>query len=362
MFKRWQTRKVNIGKLSIGGGSPVLVQSMTNTKTSDVNSTVSQIKKLEDAGCDIVRVSVPDLEAARSIEKIKNKIKIPLVCDIHFDYKLAIESIKRGADKIRINPGNIGSVDKVQAVVEAAKKARIPIRIGVNAGSLKKAQGLDTYKKRAEVLAGSALEHIKLLEKLNFYDTVVALKASDVLTTIEAYRVFASKKNYPLHIGISESGSVYRGTIKSSVGLGVLLYMGLGDTLRVSLTGNPVDEVQVGYHILQTLGLRSTGIDMVSCPTCSRCEVDLIKIVNKIEDEIKSVKISSRYKKKPLKVAVMGCVVNGPGEAKESDFGIAGGKNSGLLFVKGKIIKRLKPKDWVKTILKLIKEKNKGKS
>jgi (E)-4-hydroxy-3-methylbut-2-enyl-diphosphate synthase len=360
MFTRKDTKKVKIGKLTIGGGSPVLVQSMTNTDSCDAKATIAQIKRMEDAGCEIVRISIPSFEAARNISKIKNKINIPLVADIHFDYKLAIESIKNGADKIRINPGNIGSMDKVEAVVCAAKQAKIPMRIGVNAGSLKRIHGLADYKKRASALVDASLEHVKVLENLNFRDIVVALKASDVPTTVEAYKLFAHKKNYPLHIGISESGSLYRGTIKSSVGLGILLYLGLGDTLRVSLTGDPVEEVRVAYHILQSLGLRSTGIDIISCPTCSRCEVDLIRIVNEIEEEVKAIKISGKFKKTPMKVAVMGCVVNGPGEAKESDFGVAGGKSSGLLFVKGKVVKNIKPKLWAKTIVKMIKDKIKG--
>ncbi len=355
MFTRKNTKTIKIGNVTIGGGNPVAVQSMTNTDTHDVRSTIGQIRQLEDSGCRIVRVSAPDMEAAKNIEKIKKGISIPLVADIHFDSKLAVEAINRGADKIRINPGNIGSRKNVEDVVLAAKKAGIPIRIGVNSGSLKKFHSVKSSGEKARVLVDAVLEHIKILESLEFFDTVVALKASDVVTTIEAYRLFARRSDYPLHIGVTEAGGMFRGTIKSSVGLGVLLCDGIGDTMRVSLTADPLQEVRVGYHILQSLGLGSTGIEIVSCPTCSRCGVNLEKIVNAIEDGIGGLKVSARFYKKPLKVAVMGCVVNGPGEAKDADIGIAGGKGFGLLFKGGEVVRKVKPKDWVKTIVGMIK-------
>ncbi|MBN1622645.1 MAG: flavodoxin-dependent (E)-4-hydroxy-3-methylbut-2-enyl-diphosphate synthase [Endomicrobiales bacterium] len=355
MYKRWQTKNEKIGSVLIGGGSPIRVQSMTNTDTRNVKSTVRQIKELEKAGCEIVRVAVPDLESARKIREIKSRINIPLVADIHFDYKLALESINQGADKIRINPGNIGSKERVKAVVNAAKKAKIPIRIGVNSGSLKEFHNFSNIKDRAGSLVKAALEHVKILESLNFYDIVVSIKASDVPTTIESYKLFATKRKYPLHLGITESGTLFRGTIKSSVGIGAILNEGLGDTIRVSLTSNPVEEVYVAYQILQALGLRSTGIDLISCPTCSRCKIDIIKVTGEIENALKNVKVSRRYKDKPLKIAVMGCVVNGPGEAKDADLGIAGGNDTGLFFKKGKPIGKVKPKDWVKTMVRMIK-------
>jgi (E)-4-hydroxy-3-methylbut-2-enyl-diphosphate synthase len=360
MFKRNETRKIKVGNVFIGGGSPVAVQSMTNTDTSDARSTVAQIKRLEDMGCEIVRVAVPDMDAARRLGKIKKAIRIPLVADIHFDHSLALEAVNQGVDKLRINPGNIGSPEKVEAVVAAAKRAKIPIRIGVNAGSLKAVRGVHDSGSRAKKLADSALEHCKILERLNFFDIAVSLKASDVATTVEAYKFFAQKRNYPLHLGITESGSVFRGTIKSSVGLGIMLAEGLGDTIRVSLTSDPEEEVKVAYQVLQSLGLRSTGFDVISCPTCSRCEVNLEKIVLDLEDRLAKLPRPARRGAKPLRIAVMGCVVNGPGEASEADIGIAGGKNTGLLFAKGKIIGKVPPSRWVDSIIKLINKKNRG--
>lgn len=365
MFTRKQTKEIQIGKVLIGGGTPVRVQSMANTDTKNVSATVRQIKELEDAGCEIVRVAVPDMDAARALSKIRKKISIPLVADIHFDYRLAIEAVRQGIDKLRINPGNIGSQDKVEALVTEAKKAGIPIRIGVNAGSLKKdlrsqisnLKSENHINDKANQLVASALEHIRILESLDFYNIAVSLKASDVLTTVSAYRLLASKKDYPLHLGITEAGTAFRGTIKSSVGLGILLNEGLGDTVRVSLTADPVEEVKVTYQILQALGLRSTGIELISCPTCARCEVDLVKITEDLEREISSIRLlSPKLSKNPLRVAVMGCVVNGPGEAKDSDIGIAGGKNTGILFKKGEIIGKVAPGDWVKTLVKMIKK------
>jgi len=355
MFDRTKTRKINIGGVVIGGGNPIAVQSMTNTDTRDLKGTVRQIKSLQEAGCEIVRVAVPDMESAKNLSKIKKAIDIPLVADIHFDWQLAIESIKQGIDKLRINPGNIGSAEKVRAVVKAAKSAGIPIRIGVNAGSLKSAHAEKTACGRAVKLVDSALEHVKILEDNDFFDIAVSLKASDVITTVEAYRLFAQKKNYPLHLGITEAGSLFRGTIKSSVGLGIMLNDKLGDTLRVSLTADPVEEVKAAYQILQSLDLRSTGIELISCPTCARCEVDLVKIVGEIETQLaKAHNLIAKRPGRPLKVAVMGCVVNGPGEAKDADIGIAGGKKKGILFENGKVVGEVNPKQWADTLIKLI--------
>lgn len=354
-YKRNQTRQVNIGGVNIGGGSPIAIQSMTNTNTKDWKATVKQIKELENAGCEIVRISLADMEAAKNVSKIKKAINIPLVADIHFDYTIALEAIKQGVDKLRINPGNIGSKEKVEAVVKEAKKARIPIRIGVNAGSLKSVHEFDDNLSRAKELAKAALEHVKILEKHKFYDIVVSLKASNIATTVEAYKIFSSKRDYPLHLGITEAGSIFSGTVKSSAGLGIMLYDGMGDTIRVSLTSNPVEEVKVAYSLLQSLNLRNAGIEIISCPTCSRCEVDLIKIVSEVEKEISKMK-NLRNLKKPVKVALMGCVVNGPGEAKDADLGIAGGKKEGILFKDGKIIGKIKPEMWVKKLISMIKD------
>ena len=354
MFTRKDTKVINIGGVKIGGGNPIAIQSMTNTNTRDWKATVRQIKELQEVGCEIIRVSVPDMESAKNIKLIKKNIKIPLVADIHFDHRLAIESIKQGVDKLRINPGNIGSKEKVMELVKEAKKAHIPIRIGVNAGSLKEVHEFSTVKDKAKALVKAAIEHVKILEDCNFGDIAVSLKASDVETTIEAYKLFATKRNYPTHLGITESGSIFRGTIKSSVGLGIMLAQGLGDTIRVSLTANPVEEVRVAYQILQSLNLRTTGIELISCPTCSRTKVNLIKIVDDLE--IALSKVQKKNAKKNVKIAVMGCVVNGPGEAKEADFGIAGGIGEGILFQKGKIICKVSEDKWVKKIVQLYKK------
>lgn len=352
MFTRKNTKIINIGGIKIGGGNPIRIQSMTNTDTRDWKATVRQIKELEMYGCEIVRISVPDMESAQNIKNIKKNISIPLVADIHFDHRIAIEAVKQGVDKLRINPGNIGSKEKVVELVKEAKKAKIPIRIGVNAGSLKDVHNFNNPCDRAKALVRGAMEHVKILEDCNFYDIAVSLKASDVSTTVEAHKIFAQKRNYPLHLGITESGSMFRGTIKSSSGLAIMLYSGIGDTVRVSLTANPVEEVKVAYQILQSLNLRSTGVDIVSCPTCSRCKVDLISIVNKLEEELAKIK---KTNKKEIKIAVMGCVVNGPGEAKEADFGIAGGHGEGILFEKGKIIGKIPQELWVKKLISLYK-------
>ena len=342
------TKQITIGNVQIGGGAPVVVQSMTKTDTRDVPSTISQIKRLESAGCEIVRVAILNTDAARAIKGIKKKIKIPLIADVHFDHRLALDAMASGADGLRINPGNIGSKLKVKEVVSAAKDKGIPIRIGVNAGSLEK----DLLKKyghpTAKALVESAGRHIKLLEDLKFKAIKVSLKASDVMKTVEAYRHFTKKFNYPLHIGISEAGPAFSGTVKSAVGLGILLSEGIGDTIRVSLTADPVEEVKVAYEILKCLHLRQTGPEIISCPTCGRCQINIRGIVEKVETGLLKIK-------KPLKVAVMGCVVNGPGEAREADIGIAGGKGMGILFKHGKVVKTLKEQDLFSTLMREIK-------
>ncbi|MDR2436526.1 MAG: flavodoxin-dependent (E)-4-hydroxy-3-methylbut-2-enyl-diphosphate synthase [Endomicrobium sp.] len=355
-YKRNQTRKINVGNVVIGGGSPVVIQSMTNTNTKDWKATVKQIKQLEEVGCEIVRVSLPDMESTYNINKIKKNIKIPLVADIHFDYRIALEAIKQGIDKLRINPGNIGSKDRVEILVKEAKKTHIPIRIGVNAGSLKEIHKFSDNVCRAKALVNAAMEHVKILEKHDFYDIVVSLKASNIDSTVQAYKIFASKRNYPLHLGITESGSIFSGTIKSCAGLGIMFYDGIGDTIRVSLTADPVEEVKVAYSLLQSLELRSSGIDIVSCPTCSRTQVDLIKIVSELEKKLAFLK-DLRKLARPIKVAVMGCVVNGPGEAKDADFGIAGGKGAGILFKNGEIIGKVKCENWVSKLVSMIEDR-----
>ncbi|MDR3112325.1 MAG: flavodoxin-dependent (E)-4-hydroxy-3-methylbut-2-enyl-diphosphate synthase [Elusimicrobiota bacterium] len=364
-FKREQTKKIRVGNIFIGGGAPISIQSMTNTDTKNWKNTVNQIKQLEEAGCEIVRVSLPTIEAAQNISKIKKNIRIPLVADVHFDHLIALCAIEQGVDKLRINPGNIGSKSKIYTVAKAAKKAHIPIRIGVNLGSLKSAHNFSDSTSRARSLVNSATEHIEILEKLDFYDIVVSLKASNIETTVEAYKLFAKKRSYPLHLGITEAGSVFNGNIKSAVGLGIMLYNGIGDTIRVSLTADPVEEVRAAYSILQSLNLKSSGLEIISCPTCSRTEVDLIKIVSEFEKKVYSIKDLKKISP-PIKVALMGCVVNGPGEAKDADFGIAGGKNCGLLFENGKIVAKIHPDKWVSvlidTVKKFIKLRNSAKN
>ena len=360
MRKRTETKKIKVGKVSIGHKNDCVIQSMCNTKTFDAKNTIKQILELEEAGCEIVRVSVPDEESAKAIEVIKNNIHIPLVADIHFDYKLALMSIERGIDKIRINPGNIGDDDKIKQVVKACKKNHIPIRIGVNSGSLNK-KILSKYngKVTAKGLVESAISNIKLLEKNNFYNTIVSIKSSNVLMAIEAYKLFAKKYDYPLHIGITEAGTINAGNIKSSVGLGVLLYEGLGDTIRVSLTGNPVNEIYTAKKILESLDIRKGGIELVSCPTCARTNINIEEIAGKIEENIDSkqfLELLNRSKKKKYKVAVMGCVVNGPGESKEADIGIAGGIGEAVLFKKGKIVKKIDENNIVNFLLEEIKK------
>lgn len=337
MIKRKMTRQISIDDVKIGGGAPISVQSMTNTKTTDTNATVAQIKALVDAGCDIVRVAVPDMSAAENIYNIKSQVDVPLVADIHFDYRLALKAIEQGIDALRINPGNIGDEERVKAVVEAAKIRNIPIRIGVNAGSLDKKLLAKYGKVTAEALVESALEHIRILEKLNFYDIKISLKAHDVPLTLDAYRLMSETVDYPLHLGITEAGTVNTGIIKSAVGIGALLAEGIGDTFRISLTGDPVNEVKVANEILKALGLKEYGPTLISCPTCGRCNIDLPSIAEKVEQRLSGIT-------KPIKVAVMGCVVNGPGEARDADIGIAGGKDEGLVFRKGEVINKV-PED-----------------
>lgn len=334
MIYRNNTKVIKIGDKVIGGGNDILIQSMTNTKTEDVNATVNQIKALTVAGCDIIRCAVPTLEAAKAIKEIKSQITIPLVADIHFDYKLAIAAMENGADKIRINPGNIGDISKVKAVIDVAKERNIPIRVGVNSGSLEK-EILEKYGHvTAEGIVESALNKVKMIEELGYDNLVISIKSSDVMMCVEAHEIIATKTNYPLHVGITESGTLYSGNIKSSVGLGIILNKGIGDTIRVSLTGDPIEEIRTANLILKTLGIRKGGISVVSCPTCGRTQIDLISLANKVE------KIVEKYDA-DLKVAVMGCAVNGPGEAKEADLGIAGGKGEGLIIKKGEIIRKV---------------------
>jgi len=331
---RDKTKVIRIGNRVIGGGNPILIQSMTNTKTEDVQSTVEQINKLAKAGCDIVRCAVPNMEAAEALKEIKKHINIPLVADIHFDYRLAIAAIENGADKIRINPGNIGSDDRLRAVVNAAKERNIPIRVGVNSGSLEKEILAKYGHVTAEGLVESALNNVKRIEDMGYDNLVISIKSSDVLMCIKAHELIAEQSNYPLHVGITEAGTINAGNIKSSVGLGIILYEGIGDTIRVSLTGDPVEEVKTAKLILKTLGYRKGGIDIVSCPTCGRTQIDLIKLAGEVEEMAADFDLN-------IKIAVMGCVVNGPGEAKEADIGIAGGNGVGVLIKKGEIIRRV---------------------
>jgi (E)-4-hydroxy-3-methylbut-2-enyl-diphosphate synthase len=336
MFRE-HTKVIQIGSCKIGGGNPVAIQSMTNTKTEDVTATVAQILDLEEAGCDIIRCAVPTMEAAQALAEIKQQIHIPLVADIHFDYRLAIAAMENGADKIRINPGNIGDNDRVRAVVDVAKEKNIPIRVGVNSGSLEKEYIQEYGGVTAEGIVKSALGKVKLIEDMGYDNLVISIKSSDVLMCIKAHEQIAKETQYPIHVGITESGTLLSGNIKSAIGLGNILYQGIGDTIRVSLTGDPVEEVRSAKLILRTLGLRKGGVTVVSCPTCGRTQIDLIGLAGKVEDMVKDMDLD-------IKVAVMGCVVNGPGEAREADLGIAGGKGEGLLMKKGEVIKKL-PED-----------------
>ncbi len=346
---RRKTRVIKVGDVLIGGDNPISIQSMTNTKTTDIKSTVDQIHKLEAAGCDIIRSAVTSLDDAKAIAKIKEQINIPIIADIQYDYRLALESIKHGIDGLRINPGNIGSLNNVKEVVKACKDSNLSIRIGVNSGSIKK-EFLEKYKGvNAKSMVYSALEQVKLLEDLDFRDIKISLKASSVSLTIESYKMMSEVCDYPLHLGITEAGTPGRGTIKSSVGIGALLAMGIGDTIRVSLTGDPVEEVYVGREILKSLGLLKKGLELISCPTCGRTNIDLVRIASEAEKELSDID-------KHIKVAIMGCAVNGPGEAREADIGIAGGNGEGLIFRKGEIIKKVREEDLLQELIKEIKK------
>ena len=347
MFERKKTRQIKVGKILIGGGAEISVQSMTNTKTTDTAATIEQINKLAEAGCDIVRLAVPDMDAAKNLGNIIKSVEVPLIADIHFDYKLAIEAINQGISALRLNPGNIGGANHVKSVVAEAKSHKIPIRIGVNAGSLSR-KILEKYGGvTAEALVESALEHVKILEDENFFDIKISLKAHDVPLTLAAYRLISEKVNYPLHLGITEAGTVNTGVIKSAVGIGSLLAEGIGDTIRVSLTGDPVVEVKVANEILKSLGLRNYGATLIACPTCGRTKINLPKIAEEVEKKLVTVKSN-------ITVAVMGCVVNGPGEAREADVGIAGADGEGIVFRKGKIVRKVQEADLVNELFKEI--------
>lgn len=354
-MRRRATRQITVGNVPIGGGAQISVQSMTNTDTRDAAATVEQINRLASAGCEIVRVAVPDQQAADALGRIRQQSPIPVVADIHFDYRLALAAIAGGVDGLRLNPGNIGDAARVREVVKAAKERQIPIRIGVNAGSLDKSILAKYGGITPEGLVESALGHIRLLEELDFYDIKVSLKAFDIPLMVEAYRLMSAKADYPLHIGVTEAGTLWAGTIRSAVGIGTLLSQGLGDTLRVSLTGDPVQEVAVGYEILKSLGLRQRGPTVISCPTCGRTEIELIRIAEEVEEKIRHLAV-------PIKVAIMGCVVNGPGEAREADIGIAGGRGAGLLFKKGKVIRKIPEADLIGELLKEIELMAENKS
>ncbi|MCI8322498.1 MAG: flavodoxin-dependent (E)-4-hydroxy-3-methylbut-2-enyl-diphosphate synthase [Lachnospiraceae bacterium] len=340
---REQTKVVNIGDKKIGGGNPLLIQSMTNTPTEDVEATVAQILRLEQAGCEIIRCTVPHMEAARALAEIKKRIHIPLVADIHFDYKMAIAAMENGADKIRINPGNIGGKDKVSAVVSAAKERNIPIRVGVNSGSLERELVEKYHGVTAEGIVESALDKVGIIEDCGYDNLVISIKSSDVMMCVKAHELLAAKTNYPLHVGITESGTVMSGNIKSAVGLGIILNQGIGDTIRVSLTGDPVEEIKSAKLILRTLGIRKGGIEVVSCPTCGRTKIDLIALAAQVEEMVQDIPLD-------IKVAVMGCAVNGPGEAKEADIGIAGGIGEGLLIKKGEIVRKVPEQELLDTL------------
>jgi (E)-4-hydroxy-3-methylbut-2-enyl-diphosphate synthase len=344
MIKRRKTKQIRVGNVPIGGDAPISVQSMTNTDTRQVEETVAQIKRLEAAGCEIIRVAVVDMEAAAAIRSIRDQIHIPLIADIHFDHRLAVASMEHGAQAIRINPGNIGGPKRLARVVDAAKNHAVPIRVGVNSGSLEK----DILRKYGHptpvALAESAMRNVELLENQGFDEIKISIKSSDPLVTVEAYRLLADKCNYPFHLGVTEAGGLIAGTVKSSVALGILLYEGIGDTFRISLTRDPAEEVRVGYEILRALNIRHRGPELISCPTCGRCQVNLFNLADEVEHHIQTIKT-------PLKIAVMGCVVNGPGEAKEADIGVAGGKGVGIIFKKGKLFKKVAEKELLEVFL-----------
>lgn len=348
-YRRRKTREVKVGDVIIGGDHPVRIQSMTNTKTSDIEATVEQILRLEEAGCEIVRVTVNDQEAADAIPAIKERIHIPLVADIHFNYRLALAALENGIDKLRINPGNIGSETRIKAVVDSAKRHGVPIRIGVNSGSLEQ-EFIDAYGGVTTVgLVESALKHVAILEKYDFQDIIISIKSSNVMQSVETYNLLSEKVDYPLHIGITETGTLQAGTIKSSVGLGIILSQGIGDTIRVSLTTDPVEEIHVAKKMLQALGMRTFGVELIACPTCGRTEIDLISLANEVEKRLKDIK-------KNIKVAIMGCIVNGPGESREADIGIAAGKKVGLIFKKGEVVKKVPEEDLLEELMAHIEE------
>ncbi|MBE6070991.1 MAG: flavodoxin-dependent (E)-4-hydroxy-3-methylbut-2-enyl-diphosphate synthase [Clostridium butyricum] len=348
-MNRRNSRKVKVGNIYVGGDSPITIQSMTNVRTSNVDEVLRQIDELHRAGCDIIRCAVLDMDDAEALKEITDKSPIPVVADIHFDYRLALKAIENGVSALRINPGNIGSEDRVEKVAKACKLKRIPIRIGVNSGSLEKEILERDGKVTAEGLVESALRHVKILEKLDFYDIVISIKSSNVEMMIESYRLIADKCDYPLHLGVTESGTVFKGTIKSSIGIGTLLAEGIGDTIRVSLTSNPIEEIKVATEVLRCLGLKKKGVEFVSCPTCGRTQINLIKIAEEVEKRLENCK-------KEIKVAVMGCVVNGPGEAREADIGIAGGKGEGIIFRKGKIVRKVKEEDLIAALMEEIEK------
>ena len=343
-MQRRKTKKVFFADVAVGGDSPISIQSMTNTKTTNVEKTVKQIHRLEKAGCELIRVAVPDIESAKKIKDIKERISIPLIADIHFNYRLALEAIERGVDGLRLNPGNIGSKERVEKVVKKAKIANIPIRVGVNSGSIEKKLLKKYGHPTAEAMVESALNQIKILEENNFNDIIISLKSTDIWMTIKAYKLMAKKRDYPFHIGITEAGTPKKGVVKSAVGIGSLLTLGLGDTLRVSLTGDPKKEIETSWNILESLDIRQKGIKIISCPTCGRTNIDLTGLVEKVEKRLEGIEL-------PITVAVMGCEVNGPGEAKEADIGIAGGKKQGIIFKKGKKIKTVKEENLLDALM-----------
>jgi (E)-4-hydroxy-3-methylbut-2-enyl-diphosphate synthase len=348
-MKRRFCRQIDIGGIKVGGETPIVVQSMTNTPTQDVAATVKQIERLASAGCELVRLAVPDMEAASALKEIKSQVSIPIIADIHFDYKLALAAIENGANGLRLNPGNIGGKKKIQEIVSAARSCSIPIRIGVNAGSLSKAILKRYNHPTPEAMVESAMSHVKLLEDLDFHLIKISLKSSNVLQTISAYRLLSHKVDYPFHLGVTEAGTLISGTVKNSIGIGLLLLEGIGDTIRVSLTHDPVQEVRVAYEILKALGLRQRGAEIISCPTCGRCKIDLFRLVETIENDLSHVTT-------PIKVAIMGCVVNGPGEAREADIGIAGGQGHGTLFKKGRVIKKVLEPDLARVLTKEVRK------
>lgn len=348
-MNRRNSKKVKVGNIYVGGDSPVTIQSMTTVRTSNIDKVLEQMNELYEAGCDIIRCSVLDMNDAEALKEITNKAPMPVVADIHFDYRLALKAVENGVSALRINPGNIGSEDRVAKVAEVCKLKQIPIRIGVNSGSLEKDILEREGKVTAKGLVESALRHVKILEKLDFYDIVISIKSSNVEMMIESYRLIADKCDYPLHLGVTESGTVFKGTIKSSIGIGTLLAEGIGDTIRVSLTSNPIEEIKVATEVLRCLGLKKKGVEFVSCPTCGRTQINLIKIAEEVEKRLESCK-------KQIKVAVMGCVVNGPGEAREADIGIAGGKGEGIIFIKGKIVRKVKEQDLIDALMEEIEK------